>query len=91
MTLVTTRACLRSAHLGLLLLTLALTGCGDQVVVEGINMDTDRPIGGDVAEVEDLGDGSTNDGGTPDFEADLHEAAITDEKNLGPNAPGYIP
>jgi len=54
-------------------------------------MDTDLPVGGDVAEVEDLGDGSTDDGGTPDVEADLHEAAITGEKNLGPNAPGYIP
>jgi hypothetical protein len=91
MKLATTRTSLESARLGLLLVTLALTGCGDQVVVEGINVDSDRPVGGEVAEVEDLGDGSSNDGGTPDVEADLYEAAITDEPNLGPNAPGYIP
>jgi hypothetical protein len=52
---------------------------------------TFRPVDGEAAEVDDLGDGSTNDGGTPVVEADLREAAITDEKNLGPNAPGYIP
>jgi hypothetical protein len=44
-----------------------------------------------VANVQDLGDGSTNDGGRPDGYFDLRDAAIDDEKNLGPNAPGYIP
>ncbi len=74
-----------------MLLTFWLAGCGDQMVVEGIEVDTGRPVGGQAAEVQDLGDGSSNDGGTPDMEADLYEAAITDEPNLGPNAPGYIP
>jgi len=91
MKLARTRTSRGSVRLALLFLTLALTGCGDQVVVEGINADTGRPVEGAAAEVEDLGDGSSNDGGTPDVEADLHEAAITDEANLGPNAPGYIP
>jgi len=91
MKLATIRTGGRSAYLSLPLLTLALSGCGDQVVIEGMDMDADRPVGGEAAEVDDLGDGSTNDGGTPDVEADLREAAITDEKNLGPNAPGYIP
>jgi hypothetical protein len=44
-----------------------------------------------VADVQDLGDGSTNDGGQPDGYFDLRDAALDDEKNLGPNAPGYIP
>jgi hypothetical protein len=34
---------------------------------------------------------TTNEGGPVDAEADLHEAAVTEEENLGPNAPGYIP
>jgi hypothetical protein len=87
----TSRTSPGTPRLGLLLLMLALTGCGDQVVVEGINLDSDRPVGGEAAEVEDLGGGSSNDGGTPDVEADLYRAATSDEQNLGPNAPGYIP
>ncbi len=81
----------KSRSLAALLLTLGLAACGDQVVVEGIDLQTDKPVSGDVAEVQDLGDGTSNEGGAPDMEADLYEAAITDEKNLGPNAPGYIP
>ncbi len=90
MTRTTIRIGLRTAPLALLL-TLGLPGCGDQMVVEGIDVDTAHPVSGEAAEVEDLGDGSSNDGGAPDMEADLYEAAITDEPNLGPNAPGYIP
>jgi len=74
-----------------LLSVLWLSGCGDQVVVEGINTDTGRPVSGEAAQVEDLGDGSSNEGGPVYMEADLYDAAITDEPNLGPNAPGYIP
>ena len=91
MKLVATRISLGSARLGVLFLTLALSGCSDQAVIEGINVDSGRPVGGETAEVVDLGDGSSNEGGTPDVEADLYEAANTDEPNLGPNAPGYIP
>jgi len=57
----TTRPNVGSTDLALLLLALALAGCGDQVIVEGINLDTGRPVGGAAAEVEDLGDGSSND------------------------------
>ncbi len=74
-----------------LLLALGLGACGDQVVVEGVDVEKGKLVGGEAAEVQDLGDGTTNEGGPADVEADLHEAAVTDEKNLGPNAPGYIP
>lgn len=46
------------------------------------------PIGEDV---QDLSDGSTNEGGPPEVLVNTYEAAVKDEKNLGPNAPGYIP
>jgi hypothetical protein len=86
-----TRKNLRRICLSSLLSLLWLSGCGDQVIVEGINAETGKPVSGEAAQVQDLGDGSSNDGGPPDMEADLYEAAITDEPNLGPNAPGYIP
>jgi hypothetical protein len=74
-----------------LLLTLGLTACGDEVIVEGVDVEKGKLVGGEAAEVQDLGDGTTNEGGPADVEADLHEAAVTEEENLGPNAPGYIP
>lgn len=77
--------------LAALLLTLGLGACGDQVVIEGIDPATGKPVGGEAAQVEDLGDGSSNEGGPVDMEADLHEAALDNEPNMGPNAPGYIP
>lgn len=73
------------------LLGLGLSGCGDDVIVQGVDVEKGALVGGDAAEVEDLGDGTSDEGGAPDVEADLHEAAVTDEDNLGPNAPGYIP
>lgn len=82
---------LQSKPLAAMLLTLGLAACGDQVVVEGVDARRGKLVGGDVAEVQDLGDGTSNEGGEPDMEADLYEAAMEDEKNLGPNAPGYIP
>lgn len=80
-----------SQPLTALLLILWLAACGDQVVVEGMDAETGKPVGGQAAQVEDLGDGTSNEGGPVDVEADLHEAAIDDEQNMGPNAPGYIP
>jgi hypothetical protein len=79
-----------SSSLAALALTLGLAACGDQVVVEGIDANTGQPVSGQAAQVQDLGDGTSNEG-EPDMEADLHEAAIDDEANMGPNAPGYIP
>ncbi len=76
--------------MAVLLLTLGLAACGDQMVVEGVDVQTGKPVSGQAAQVEDLGDGTSNEG-EPDMEADLHEAAIDDERNMGPNAPGYIP
>jgi hypothetical protein len=74
-----------------LLLTLGLGACGDEVIVQGVDVEKGSLVGGEAAEVDDLGDGTSNEGGPPDMEADLHEAAETEEENLGPNAPGYIP
>jgi hypothetical protein len=42
-------------------------------------------------DVQDLSDGTTNEGGAPDVLVNATEAAVREEKNLGPNAPGYIP
>lgn len=42
-------------------------------------------------DVQDLSDGSTNEGGPSEVLVNTYEAAVKDEKNLGPNAPGYIP
>ena len=74
-----------------LLLTLGLGACGDEVIVQGVDVEKGTLVGGEAAEVDDLGDGTSNEGGPPDLEADLREAAETEEENLGPNAPGYIP
>lgn len=82
----------RSMFLAALSLSLALAGCGggDQVVVEGVDAKTGKPLDDRAAQVQDLGAGQSNEG-EPDMEADLHEAAIDQEDNMGPNAPGYIP
>jgi hypothetical protein len=82
----------RSPHWPSLGLSLALAGCaGVDTQLEGVDLETGKPVAGQAAEVQDLGDGTTNEGGAPDEEADLYRAAILDEDNLGPNAPGYIP
>jgi hypothetical protein len=50
------------------------------------------PPGPSIGEdVQDFGDGSTNEGGVPEVSVDPRDAALHEEKNLGPNAPGYIP
>ena len=87
----------------LLLLTALSAQADEEVITDGLDVDVrqyinesphDQPNPGadqGVANVQDLGDGSTNDGGSPDGYFDLRDAALDDEKNLGPNAPGYIP
>lgn len=62
-----------------------------QYIDESPQSQPNQDAGQGVADVQDLGDGSTNDGGQPDAYFDLRDAALDDEKNLGPNAPGYIP
>ena len=92
------------ATIGSLLLVSALTAWADEeVITNGLDVDVrqyidESPHGQpdpaaeqSVANVQDLGDGSTNDGGAPDGYFDLRDAALDDEQNLGPNAPGYIP
>ncbi len=86
--------------LGAVLLATGMTALADEAVItDGIDVDVRQfvnegpqqptPDLGD--DVQDLGDGSTNDGGVPDAVVDPRDAALEDEKNLGPNAPGYIP
>jgi len=95
---------LARATIGPLLLVTALTAQADEeVITDGPDVDVRQYIDESphrqpssdadqgVADVQDLGDGSTNDGGPPEGYFDLRDAAIDDEKNLGPNAPGYIP
>ena len=92
------------AAFGPLLLAGALTAHADEeIVTNGIDVDVRQYIDespqaqsgpdtvGDTADVQDLGDGTTNEGGPVDAEFDLRDAALEDDKNLGPNAPGYIP
>jgi hypothetical protein len=92
------------ATIGSLLLCSAVTTWADEeVITNGLDVDVrqyidespqgqpDPAADQGVANVEDLGDGSTNDGGSPDGDFDLRDAALDDEQNLGPNAPGYIP
>ncbi len=86
-----------------LLVSTFMTWADEEVTTDGLDVDArqyidessngQRDPGADqgVADVEDLGDGSTNDGGAPDGYFDLRDAALDDEQNLGPNAPGYIP
>jgi len=86
--------------IGLLLLAIPLAALADEeVITDGLDVDVrqsidERPQGRTypgIDNVEDLGDGSTNDGGPPDLVVDPRDAVLEDEKNLGPNAPGYIP
>lgn len=92
------------ATFGPLLLAVALVAHADEeVITNGIDVDVrqsinespqgqpDAPSDQGIYDVQDLGDGTTNEGGPVDAEFDLHDAAIEGEKNLGPNAPGYIP
>jgi hypothetical protein len=94
---------LTRATITVLLLAIGLTAAAEQVLIndnDGINVDVrgvidQAPQGGPGpaigADVQDMSDGTTNEGGPPDGYVDLRDAALRDEKNLGPNAPGYIP
>ena len=89
------------ATIGPMLLAIGLSAsAAEEVITHGINVDVrqfidESPQGQSSPDlgqdVQDLGDGTTNDGGAPDAVFDLRDAALEDEKNLGPNAPGYIP
>lgn len=88
------------ATIGSVLLATVLTAPADEAVItQGVDVDVrqyidESPQGPspDLGQnVQDLGDGTTNEGGAPDGYFDLRDEALEDEKNLGPNAPGYIP
>ncbi|NEX22977.1 hypothetical protein G3480_22195 [Thiorhodococcus mannitoliphagus] len=92
------------ATIGSLLLLSAFPSWSDEeVITNGLDVDVrqyidespqgqpDPAADQGVANVQDLGDGSTNEGGPPDGYFDVRDAALDDEQNLGPNAPGYIP
>lgn len=89
------------ATLGTLLLAFGLGAAAEEVVTtRGAEVDVRQfidsaPQGGPGPaigeDVQDLSDGSTNEGGAPEVLVDPRDAALRGEKNLGPNAPGYIP
>jgi hypothetical protein len=92
------------AAFGPLLLVAAVTAHSDEeVTTDGIDVDVrqyidespqaqpDPAADQNMDNVQDLGDGTTNEGGPVEADFDLRDAALEDEKNLGPNAPGYIP
>jgi len=87
----------------LLLAAVLMSDADEKVITNGIDVDVRQYINESpqgqpdaasdqgIYDVQDLGDGTTNEGGPVDAEFDPRDAAIDDEKNLGPNAPGYIP
>ncbi|EGV19182.1 hypothetical protein [Thiocapsa marina] len=86
--------------IGPLLLAIALAASAEEEVsTDGIDVDVRQSIDENpqgrtypgIDDVQDLGDGITDEGGFPDVLVDPRDAALEDEKNLGPNAPGYIP
>ena len=92
---------LTRATIGPLLLAIGLTAAAEEVVItNGIDVDVRQVIdqapqgrpGPAIGEdVQDFSDGTTNEGGVPEVLVDPRDAALRGEKNLGPNAPGYIP
>ena len=92
------------ATFGPLLLVSALMAHAEmEVITNGIDVDVRQTIDESpqgqpdpatdqgIDNVQDLGDGTTNEGGPVQADFDLRDAALEGEKNLGPNAPGYIP
>ncbi|MBK1722998.1 hypothetical protein [Thiocystis violacea] len=71
------------------LVCLVVSGCGDQVVVEGVDLDDGAVVGDAVldAQVDETGMSGDEENAT----GDPYEEAVEGEENLGPNAPGYIP
>lgn len=68
---------------------LLLSGCGEQVVVEGVNVSDGDLVGDSV--IDNPADAAGIAAGEPYAIGDPYEEAEEGEKNMGPNAPGYIP
>ena len=73
------------------LLALALGACGDGIVVEGVDVKSGEALNAPAAQVEDLGDGTTNEGGPVDMEADLHRPPSTTSRTWDPTRPAISP
>ncbi|UHD15206.1 hypothetical protein [Thiocapsa bogorovii] len=73
----------------LVLTLLLLAGCGDQVVVEGVNVSDGDLVGDSV--IDNPANAAGVAAGEPYAIGDPYEEAEEGEKNMGPNAPGYIP
>ena len=69
---------------------LLLAGCGDQVIVEGVNV-SDGDLVGDSVIDNPAVDAAGIAAGEPYAIGNPYEEAEEGEKNMGPNAPGYIP
>nr|WP_300988840.1 hypothetical protein [Thiocapsa sp.] len=81
-------------------MAIALAASADEeVITDGIDVDVRQFIDEDrqgrtypgIDNVQDLGDGITDEVGAPDAVVDRRDAALDDEKNLGPNAPRLHP
>jgi hypothetical protein len=68
---------------------LLLAGCGDQVIVEGVNVSDGALVGDSV--IDNPADAEGIAAGEPYAIGNPYEEAEEGEKNMGPNAPGYIP
>lgn len=69
---------------------LSLAGCGNQVVLEGVDASDGALVGDSVLDAP-MDDTAGLPGAEANATGDPYEEAIDGEKNLGPNAPGYIP
>lgn len=71
------------------LLVMLVAGCGDPVVIEGVNVSDGDLVGDSV--IDNPAEGLEMAAGEPYAEGNPYEEAEEGEKNMGPNAPGYIP
>ncbi|MBK1644098.1 hypothetical protein CKO25_05420 [Thiocapsa imhoffii] len=79
----------RDTVLALGLLIALLSGCGNQTVIEGVSLSDGALIGDPV--IDTVEDEAETAAGDPYAQGNPYEAAEDGERNLGPNAPGYIP
>lgn len=80
---------LKLNYIAFFLTLFLVSGCGDQVVVEGVDLNGDQLVGDRVIDTEPDNPEASDDEGFAS--GNPYQEAVEDEKNMGPNAPGYIP